>query len=191
MCTQVLLALSMALVTWACRSALDCELNGVCRNGVCACEPAWRGDTCGELALLPATRGSGYRRDGYSSWGGSVAQAPDGKWVMYAAEMDLHCGLKVWSTNSRIVRAESQTAGGTYTFQSVVKDRFAHEPTLVGPTSDGQYLLLHVGAGRGVWQQNSHQPCTSCANGSTPAVCQHLVRAPRTGTARLTSSHPP
>ena len=60
---------------------------------------------------------------------------------MYVAEMDLHCGLSSWSRNSRIVRAESTTGpGGTYTFAEVVKDRFAHEPTVVGPTDKGKVV---------------------------------------------------
>ena len=45
----------------------------------------------------------------------------------------LFSGLDVWSTNSRIVRAESSTGpGGTYNFTAIVKGRFAHEPTVLG-----------------------------------------------------------
>lgn len=98
--------------------------------------------------------------------------------LRYAAEMDLHCGLSTWSTNSRIIRAESTTGpGGSYSFKEVVKDRFAHEPTVIGPTAGkGDYLLYHVGAGRGQWAQNKNPPCKSCSspgNGSTPKeVCK-------------------
>jgi hypothetical protein len=85
-------------------------------------------------------------------------------------------GLSSWSTNSRIVRAESTTGpGGEYTFQTVVKARFAHEPTIVGPTPEGEWLLFHVGAGKGTWTQNTYQPCTTCVNGSTPAACKDLT----------------
>ena len=112
------------------------------------CTAAWKGATCGELDLVPATRTSGYRREGYSSWGGSAVQSEvdNATWVMYLAEMDLHCGLSSWSRNSRIVRAESTTGpGGSYTFAAVVKDRFSHEPTVVGPTEKGWCtILLHT-----------------------------------------------
>ena len=56
----------------------------------------------------------------------------------------------------------------------VVKSRFAHEPTVLGPTSDGHWLLFHVGAGKGAWKQNKNPPCTHCTNGSDVASCKHL-----------------
>jgi hypothetical protein len=140
--------LAAATLLAAGAAVLECELNGVLGKTGCECLPGWKGSTCGELDLLPASPSAGYTRTGYASWGGSVVQEPsDKKWVMYLAEMDLHCGLSSWSTNSRIVRAESSTPGGTYTFKEVAKKRFAHEPTIIGPTSEGYYLLFHVGAG--------------------------------------------
>jgi hypothetical protein len=80
--------------SFKCASKLDCELNGVCTSGgACSCNSGWTGATCGMLNLLPATRSAGYQRAGYSSWGGSVTHsAKDGAWIMYLAEMDLHCG---------------------------------------------------------------------------------------------------
>ena len=73
------------VVNWPCRSDDDCSLNGKCISGTCQCRPAWKGDRCETLNLLPATKGAGYRGvdDGHntSSWGGAVLQGPDGKWV--------------------------------------------------------------------------------------------------------------
>lgn len=48
------------------------------------CSAGWTGFSCGELDLLPATRGAGYRREGYSSWGGSAVQSEEDSntWVM-------------------------------------------------------------------------------------------------------------
>ena len=38
-----------------CTSDQDCNLNGRCSSsGSCLCLSAWRGSTCGELALAPA-----------------------------------------------------------------------------------------------------------------------------------------
>lgn len=37
-----------------CSSVSDCELNGACHNGACACFPGWRGPSCGSLKLKPA-----------------------------------------------------------------------------------------------------------------------------------------
>eukprot|EP00662_Eupelagonemidae_sp_cell21_P002812 gene2812-28594_t len=40
-----------------CATSLDCSLNGACRGGACACDPAWEGScgpACGRLRLRPA-----------------------------------------------------------------------------------------------------------------------------------------
>jgi hypothetical protein len=84
-------------VDWPCRSDEDCSLNGECSAaGACACRQAWKGRRCETLAILPATRGAGYRgTDGganTSSWGGAVLKGGDGLYHMWAAEMTEHCG---------------------------------------------------------------------------------------------------
>ena len=60
-----------------CTTDMDCSLNGVCnaKSGVCTCRPAWIGQACQTLNLLPAALDtSGYRYQtsagaNLSSWG--------------------------------------------------------------------------------------------------------------------------
>ena len=40
---------------FTCKSALDCEANGACAGGACACFRGWRGPSCGTLDLAPAS----------------------------------------------------------------------------------------------------------------------------------------
>ena len=128
-----------------CTRPFDCELNGICVGGACRCHPGWRGETCGELALTPASKNAGYRRvctkgtnlydptdrsqycddspdggNGLSSWGASIVKGPDQLYHMFVAEMSDHCGLFSWTSQSRVIRATSPTPGGRYTFREVV-----------------------------------------------------------------------
>lgn len=80
------------VLSWPCRSDDDCSLNGQCsKEGACQCRPAWKGDRCELLNLLPPTRGAGYRGvdDGHntSSWGGAVLKGPDGTYHMVRTEI--------------------------------------------------------------------------------------------------------
>ena len=81
-----------------CSSDLDCQLNGECTAGACVCDAAWTGANCSVLALLPARWGTGYgsMNSSVSSWGGGVSRDPgSGKYYLFAAEMNLNCGLQV------------------------------------------------------------------------------------------------
>ena len=50
----------------------NCSLNGACTAaGKCSCDPAWVGDHCQTLALLPATLESGLRQFNVAAAGGS------------------------------------------------------------------------------------------------------------------------
>jgi hypothetical protein len=51
-----------------CEDARQCELNGQCVDGLCRCEPGWRGKFCEVLDLRPAKNQNGYKRLNYSSW---------------------------------------------------------------------------------------------------------------------------
>lgn len=122
--------------------------------------------------LLPARpRGTqGYDRvarnqGGSSSWGGSVVE-DDGVYHMFAAEMDMHCGINLWYPNSMCVRAASPSAEGPYTLQEVVVPRFCHEPVVVHDPSSKRWLLFHVGAGVGEDKPGAHN-CSAYGNGTT------------------------
>ena len=147
----------------ACSTSADCEENGSCRPaGRCDCDSGWKGDSCGELDLLPAPPmgANGYNRlhakpMGFSSWGGSIAQDDKtGVFHMFAAEMDKGCGINLWYPNSRCIRATSKSLAGPYQFAEVVKPSFCHEPVVVRePGPKGKYLVFHVG----------RQTCPDCA----------------------------
>ena len=58
--------------------------------------------------------------------------------------MDLHCGLGSWATNSRIIRAESDTGpGGTYTFKEV---RHGHANVTLAPLASGFLRFTVLGS---------------------------------------------
>ena len=62
--TALLLLALRAALAQPCASDLDCSLNGLCdaSTGACACDAAWRGPACQELALLPSAPAIGHQR---------------------------------------------------------------------------------------------------------------------------------
>jgi ribosomal protein S18 acetylase RimI-like enzyme len=110
------LALLLLVATVAaapCTSDEGCSLNGVCgAGGVCACDAGWRGDSCGELAVVAGSAALGYHNASAgvgASWGANAVFA-DGAWHAFVAEMTHNCTLNDYGSNSRIIRATS-TAG--------------------------------------------------------------------------------
>jgi hypothetical protein len=79
-CLLSLVATDLATEDGACVSELDCQLNGACVEGRCACDTAWSGGAknCSVLSLLPATVPSlqGFPANGlaanWSTWGGNA-----------------------------------------------------------------------------------------------------------------------
>ena len=139
-------------VLWPCTSALDCSLNGKCVGGACSCSAAWTGHRCQTLTLQPVDKSKmGFvpTKDGrnMSSWGGSV-QAAGGRWHMWAARMDFHCGIQAWVENSRIVHAVASDPLGPYHEVDTVVPPFAHEPC-VARTSEGLFVMVSMQAPQG------------------------------------------
>ena len=107
-----------------CKSAADCSGNGVCASATtCRCDPAWAGDKCQTMHLVPGSVTSGLRQidvpaDGAgapnngstipgntSTWGGATVFDPATKtWFMWATELADHCGMHTWTTNSQTIR---------------------------------------------------------------------------------------
>ena len=138
----------------ACASDLDCHLNGRCAGGICVCDTAWVGSTCGALDLRPVEplQMGFVERNATSqttSWGGNAVRGEDGRWHMFVSEIANGCSLKDWTTNSQVVHATSDDAGGPYRKDSVALPAWAHEPQLVVQPTAGpsRYVLFHVGLG--------------------------------------------
>ena len=141
-----------------CNSSLDCSLNGDCVKGVCACDYAWTGAACNKMDILPTSKNSGYHNHtAGASWGGLPIYV-DGKWHLFVSQMVNNCSLDYYGTNSEIIRAESDFAGGPFVYADTAVPVFAHNPT-VRITSDGTFLIYMIGNGV------SLEKPVNCSNG--------------------------
>ena len=142
-----------------CKTALDCQLNGVCAAGRCVCDPTtWKTANCSVLNLLPAKPGQGYGQRGssVSSWGGGVIRDPvSSKYYMHVAEMVNNCGLGMWGVNSRCVLAEAGRAGGPYTRVATVVDAWCHGPSLGLDPATGTLVVWAHGRRHQTAEQDS------------------------------------
>jgi predicted GH43/DUF377 family glycosyl hydrolase len=99
--------------------------------------------------LLPAPINGGFRMKDYWIWCGSVIEA-DGKYHMFASRWSKNVDFgPYWVTNSEIVRAESDTPEGPYTFKEVVLQprgaeywdgKMTHNPAI---RKIGDYYVLY------------------------------------------------
>jgi hypothetical protein len=103
--------------------------------------------------LQLAVRDGGYHEDDYWVWCGSVIRGGDGKFHMFASRWTKDVPFSPdWVSNSRIVRAVSDTPEGPYRYAEDVlaprdakyfDGRMTHNPTI--HYIDGQYVLFYVG----------------------------------------------
>ena len=150
-CTVLLLTMT---VTYACESSNDCQLNGLCIDGICECDAAWTGSQCQWLAL----EGHGSLAYGdpdhgtVTSWGGGppAYDASTGKWTLFATEIGQHCGLTEWLHRSTVVKAEADTPHGPFKRQGVAIPAEAHNPYYAWDAKSKQHLIFHIGDGKGV-----------------------------------------
>ena len=128
-----------------CSSDEDCSLLGTCASsGKCVCDPGWTGDDCARADLLPYRPTDGYINHSAASWGGRPIFF-GGKWHLFATEIAQKCPLILFMNNSMVVRATATEAAGPYSHQEVVLPTFHHNPTVVGPTPDGYFLIFSIG----------------------------------------------
>lgn len=150
----------------ACKTDLDCQLNGACTGGTCACDSAWKGANCSVLNIRPAKmqNGLGSLGSNTSSWGSGVLHDPaSGKWMMFASEMNMGCGLGTWGGNSRCILAQSDTPNGPFERVRVVMDSWCHGATPGRDPKSGKWLFNHMGSGA-----PKGGSCTLCSDGTTP-----------------------
>ena len=141
--------LRLAAVAAACKTEMDCQLNGICKQGSCVCDSGWRGTECDELDLLPAASLTpaygGIMANHTTSWGGSVVQSESGSFHMFVAEMANSCGMTTWATNSIIRHAVASAPEGPYQAREVVMPPFAHNPTaLRAPVNNNACRVVHM-----------------------------------------------
>ena len=168
MLRNVALALA-AMLTSACTTDHDCQLNGVCDAGsaVCQCDAAWGGASCGTLNV--GIGSYAYAPPNTTAWGGGppVYDATKQQYVLYVTEMSNHCGLSVWQRQSHVAKAVAATPHGPYTHEKIVIPTQAHNPCYVQDPPTGTHLIFHIGGG-----DNPPSPSNvflNCTNGTTPA----------------------
>lgn len=144
----------------SCDDDYECSLNGVCSEGRCRCDPAWKGGNCGVLNVVPGEKGAGYWGE-LTSWGGTALRADDGTYHMWAAEIASSCGMGAWLCNSQVTHLVAKDGPlGAYERREVVWPVFAHEPrTVRAPT--GEFVMYWTGGGDGGKPYNA----ISCTNG--------------------------
>ena len=156
----------------ACTTEHDCSLLGDCVGGACVCDAGFKGITCCELDLAPASRHGGYRNHSQTSWGGQVLKgtpATGGFYHMYASAFVNNCSLKEFSTNSESVHAVSPTPGGPFRLADTALPPFHHSTTAI-QAPDGTYHLFSIGkntGGRNVHTCSGQPPPPSCAATTT------------------------
>eukprot|EP00750_Incisomonas_marina_P008108 INCI15235.1.p1 GENE.INCI15235.1~~INCI15235.1.p1 ORF type:complete len:430 (+),score=59.30 INCI15235.1:234-1523(+) len=157
-----------------CKSDLDCSLLGTCSQGSCECRPGWTGTVCARAHVEPLDISHGYQNATTSSWGGRAFQhVEDGEaqWYLMVTEIAKQCPLILFEQNSQVAltRSASKTAAGPYEHLEVVLPPFHHNPTFIGPTPDGMYLMFFIGA-------NNASNVLDCTNGVPPG--SHQVQVP-------------
>jgi hypothetical protein len=95
---------------------------------------------------------------------------------MYAAQIEGHCGMNVWLSNSQVVHLTSRDPTTTpFIFADVVAPVFAHEPIAVrSPT--GEFVVFYTAVlPPGKLPVNGPggigKPCQGCVNGNSISEC--------------------
>jgi hypothetical protein len=102
------------------------------------------GVDCARANLQPWRDGEAYANTTAASWGGRPLYA-EGKWHLFATQIAKRCPLILFMNNSEVMRAEADSPAGPFTFKQVILPPFHHNPTAIGPTPDGYYLIFSIG----------------------------------------------
>ena len=129
------------LGTWA---AIPPTRPGARAEGSCRCDAGWTGADCSRAALLPYRPTEGYINASAASWGGRPLRF-GGRWHLFATEIARKCPLILFMNNSMVVRATAAEPQGPYVHEEIVLPTFHHNPTAVGPTPDGYFLIFSIG----------------------------------------------
>jgi len=150
-----------AMTKDGCASDLDCNHAGTCQaeTGHCLCDHPFHGTHCENFTLYSYLAGQGGFDSNHpnltTSWGGSVVQADDGTYHMYAAMMSDNAPLSGWLHKSVVGHAVSKTGlpEGPYAFSDVAlgprpgkwDGTTCHNPD-VQRTNDGRFVIYYMGS---------------------------------------------
>ena len=130
-------------------SETDCSLNGVCNSeGVCVCDPGWKGDKCNQLRLKPPNRREpyGYYNASLPTWGGSVI-FENGLYHAFLTAKGYtsppYDESDRYVCNTAIVRLEGPSPAGPFQFAEVVLPVFHHEAHAIR-APDGTVLIYMI-----------------------------------------------
>jgi hypothetical protein len=157
---------------FGCSGPEDCSYNGKCEtSGTCTCKPAWSGEYCERLAVIPGLKSLGYQgvegSSRLSSWGGAPLIGDDGLYHMITSEMVNHAGLLPWGCNSQVIHATSpDPLTKPFIKQRVLWEVFSHEPRCTRVPAGNKEFVCY-------FSHNPHYPSSPCdgRNGSTLAQC--------------------
>ena len=136
-------------------SETDCSLNGVCNSeGVCVCDPGWKGDKCNQLRLKPPNKEEpyGYYNASMPTWGGDVIYEKGVYHAFLTAKgynTPPYDGSDSYYCNTAIVRLEGTSPAGPFKFAEVVLPVYHHETHAI-KAPDGTiliYMIKYDGAG--------------------------------------------
>ena len=138
-------------------------------SNTCNCSVGWIGDHCEILDLAPLERSRGLNlleSNATSTWGGAVVPWR-GQYVMVYSEIERHCGINAWLSNSVVRVAVSKDPLGPYLPRpGVVFPIFSHEPTLArAPT--GEIVMFFTHNNRPV----TYAGTCNCTTGNSTAAC--------------------
>ena len=163
----ILLSISVNVVIgYQCTNGdpMTCSLGGKCIDNECKCDPAFKGENCETLDLLPTDQYQAYYRPYASSWGGSVIYSKtDSLYHMFSSDIAYNCSLHDYSQNSRVIHVTSPNPQGPYTNTAAGDDItvpiFSHEPTVHYIPNDDVYIIYHIGWGNrtGGWSNCSNE----------------------------------